>query len=109
MIQIRKNVFETNSSSTHSLVITTEEEFEKFKNNELVYCEWKTGPFEQGKMYPKTEVDAYADAVGENFEDYNFYTASHIFENEYLESFEKKFITPSGDKMVAFGNFGYDG
>ena len=35
MIQIRKNVFETNSSSTHSLVICSKEEWEALKNNEL--------------------------------------------------------------------------
>ena len=26
-----------------------------------------------------------------------------------LDFFEKEFITPSGDKMVAFGQYGYDG
>ena len=35
MIKIRKNVFETNSSSTHSLVVCSKEEWEALKNNEL--------------------------------------------------------------------------
>lgn len=42
MIQVRKNLFETNSSSTHSLVMCTNEDFEKFKNGETcldVYSE----------------------------------------------------------------------
>ena len=40
MKTIRHNVFETNSSSTHSLTIVPEEEFEKFKNCDLLldYC-----------------------------------------------------------------------
>lgn len=40
MKTIRNNVFETNSSSTHSLTIVSEEEFEKFKNCDLLldYC-----------------------------------------------------------------------
>lgn len=34
MIQVRKSLFETNSSSTHSLVMCTNEDFEKFQNGE---------------------------------------------------------------------------
>ena len=37
MKTIRNNVFETNSSSCHSVTILTDSEYEKFKNNELVY------------------------------------------------------------------------
>lgn len=36
-INIRSNVFETNSSSVHTLCICTEDEYEKFKNGELLY------------------------------------------------------------------------
>lgn len=36
MKTIRHNVFETNSSSTHSLTIVPEEEFDKFKNCDLL-------------------------------------------------------------------------
>ena len=32
-VQIRKNVFETNSSSTHSLVICSKDLYDKFINN----------------------------------------------------------------------------
>lgn len=33
--QIRRGVYETNSSSTHSLTMCSEEEFEQWKNGEL--------------------------------------------------------------------------
>lgn len=36
MIQVRHNIFETNSSSTHSLVIISKEDWKKFKNNKLI-------------------------------------------------------------------------
>ena len=36
MIQVRHNLFETNSSSTHSLVITTKDEWKKFTNREML-------------------------------------------------------------------------
>jgi len=37
MIQVRLGIFETNSSSTHSLVVCTDEELAKWKKGELVY------------------------------------------------------------------------
>ena len=36
-IQIRKGVFETNSSSTHTLVIASNEEYEKWQKGELYF------------------------------------------------------------------------
>ena len=109
MIQVRVGTFETNSSSTHSLVITTEDIFQQFKKGKLVYCQWDDGPFKEGEFYPKEEVDAYADEHEDDFEEYNFQTFEEMFEESCLESYEKHFETPHGDKMVAFGNYGYDG
>ena len=40
MRQIRKGVFETNSSSTHSITICTQKEFNEFKSGLLV-LDWK--------------------------------------------------------------------
>lgn len=37
MRQVRSSVFETNSSSTHSLTICSEEEFNNWKNGELLF------------------------------------------------------------------------
>ena len=39
MEQIRRSVYETNSSSTHSITICSEEEITKWKNGELFYYE----------------------------------------------------------------------
>ena len=33
--------FETNSSSTHSLTICTEEQFEEWKHGEVLFIEWE--------------------------------------------------------------------
>ena len=38
--QIRRGVYETNSSSTHSLTMCSEEEFEQWENGELLFDEW---------------------------------------------------------------------
>ena len=31
------------------------------------------------------------------------------YENDYLEWYESEFTTPSGETVVAFGEYGYDG
>ena len=39
--QIRRGVFETNSSSTHSIVICSEEEYKKWVKGELMFDSWE--------------------------------------------------------------------
>lgn len=82
--QTRVGVFETNSQSTHSLTICTEDDFERFKCGELML-----NRRELIKPDPKDDNQvAYGDMGSD------------------LEYFEEKFTTPSGDKMVAFGEYG---
>lgn len=52
MFQVRNSIFETNSSSTHSLTFCTVEEYEKFLSG-LLYLD----TYEE-KMIPPQEVDA---------------------------------------------------
>ena len=52
MIKIRKSVFETNSSMTHSLVLLNDKDYVSWKNNEL-YIDFYTG-----KLYTTEEVEA---------------------------------------------------
>ncbi len=90
---IRRGVFETNSSSTHSLCIASKEDFKKWQNGELVYdlCSDELVPIEEAE-YPE-ETRTY-----EEFTD-----------DEYLEYFEQSYITKSGDEIVVFGKYGYNG
>lgn len=46
---IRRNTFETNSSSTHSITMCSESDFDKWKNGELYYCD------DDGKFYNDEE------------------------------------------------------
>ena len=130
---VRKNVFETNSSSTHSLVICTKEEFEKFKKGEKILDRYdeklvdrheniidkliKTGEITEisnGYIYQNKYYETRSDIKSENFPD------EDDFEDEYrygtyeslgseLESYEQEYTTKSGDEIVVFGEFGYDG
>ena len=96
MRQIRNSVFETNSSSTHSLTIVSEEDFEKWKKGELVFDSYKD------ELIPIPENSDLED------EDSEFKTFDQWDDFEYLESYERHYTTKSGDKIVVFGQYGND-
>jgi len=113
-IQIRTGIFETNSSSTHSLIISTEQEFKDWEkgmlylknNSEFQTREEVIAELRAAKWIDTTTLtdDEVIEEALDN--DWNTYES---FDDCYLESFEEHFTTPSGDKMVAFGQYGYDG
>ena len=93
--QIRHGVFETNSSSTHSICICTKNDYEKWKKGELLYSRWSD------ELVPTRE------RIGDDVYDYKTY--EEYEDDYYLEKFTVPFTTPSGDEMIAFGEYGYDG
>ena len=95
MISIRKNVFETNSSSTHSICICTEEDFNKWKNDEKLWDYYGDKLVDVDEV-PKEDRDTW------DFRSYDY-------EDDCKEWYDVHFTTPSGDKMVAFGLYGYEG
>lgn len=68
MIQIRRNVFETNSSSTHSLVILREEDWEKVKAGELFIDVLDAERVEGKGIFPRLVTENYL--IAEAREDY---------------------------------------
>ena len=94
--QVRAGVFETKSSSTHSLTICTEQEFQDWKSGKLLFITWD-------------EEFVPADSVTEEEIYDGDYQTYRDFGSGHLESFESHFTTPSGDKMVAFGEYGFNG
>ena len=48
MKQVRLKTFETNSSSSHSLIIVSKEDLERWKKDELFLCD--------GKLMKKKEI-----------------------------------------------------
>ena len=48
------------------------------------------------------------DEKAEAIYEYEYYTID-TWGNEYLERFEEFYTSPSGDNIVVFGQFGYDG
>ena len=128
MIQIRNNVFETNSSSTNSLVMCTKSDYVEFAKGTKYYVdcynapekfmtfediiEWMTDTNkldsdaveELRSMYTKKDLDGVADYL----RDYDIYTADTYDDNDY-EDFYEEFTTPGGETVVTFGYYGYSG
>lgn len=90
--QIRIGVFETNSSSTHSLTMCSEEEFKKWTAGEIFFDKYED-------KFVETKDPNQSDWAYVNYENYG----------DGLEYFEDRFTTKSGEVVVAFGEFGYEG
>ena len=99
MKQIRYGVFETNSSSTHSLTICSDEEYKKFQSGELVYDIWEEGLVNQNALEDQGE-----ELDGENYSTYDKY-----FDDDSLETFNETHITKGGEVIHVFGKYGYEG
>ncbi len=107
---IRRGVFETNSSSVHSLSILTREDYETWRDNpySVYLCDNKIYTEEEAinllsEQYPRYSKEEIASELRdfgfENFEDYGA-----NFETEFTP-----FVSPSGDQLVIVEYFGRDG
>ena len=120
--QIRRGVFETNSSSVHSITMCSDEQYRKWKSGEILYwkAEDKFGTREEiieklktltwyndGLCYDDVNWDN-EDEVNNVFSDEEIKTCEEYFENEWFETFEESYTTSNGEKVVAFGYYGHD-
>lgn len=146
IFQVRPGVFETNSSSTHTLNICTEDEYSAWENKQVFFLKGYNDFGVKEGFYTKDEVSKLIDERNlriqkmidegkaekwdvpidkdEVFKEiteydwYNGYANSERIElgifavtdlSSDLEFYDEHFTTPSGDKMVAFGEYGYNG
>ena len=130
MKQIRRNVFETNSSSVHSITMCLEDIYDKWVNDEVYFYD-STYKLPKGRdkfftwddmlefMKNELKVDeedikALIEAKENDdseftsiLQDSDFYTAdSYESYNEDCESYAEVFTTPMGERVVAFGYAG---
>ena len=131
---IREGVFETNSSSTHSLIMMEESKFKKWEDGELFYHEdepyikdkearekfrnyFKEKYDKHDSFYTKEEVeeikkfcaDNNIEVDEESYEnwDYAFQTYKHWLQVDELESEVYTHTTPGGEKVVAIAKYGW--
>lgn len=110
MIQIRNNIFETNSSSVHSITICSEEKFEKWKNGEFLFDKEK----DDLVTLEKCEEFKSSEFYNEKYDYDRFLTYDQFFnwqgDDSYLDYMEKyqTHQTINGTDVVAFGYYGHD-
>lgn len=121
-IQVRRGVFETNSSSTHSLTMCSKSDYDRWVSGELLLNNsWGLdlkGDFVtrevaieavKNSRYCPDDLDfSDEDEVNEQLREHDLY-AYEYWGSEYLESFHSTFTTKTGEEIVAFGEYGYDG
>lgn len=129
--QIRRGVFETNSSSCHSISMCTESEYDAWENGDLLlysgcgsyfgdrpvkdhfYTREQAIEFEKHRRSNPLDDDlsdiSDEELINEILSDRGWVTCNEYFDDEYLETFEETYTTPGGEKVVAFGKYGYDG
>lgn len=118
MKSIRIGVFETNSSSTHSLTICSKAEYDAWKNGDMLFS------IDSGKFMTMEEIKAewekdtasskkkgysYSETLEEYMEEQRIVKADEYDDSVNQETFEQLYKTVSGDEIVAFGYYGYNG
>lgn len=135
---VRGCVFETNSSMTHSCIIMSEEQANKWMNGDGYYCTIKWyNPFrdlpessrpKHGQFYTLKEVLEFYKKLGYDIKSYftgdeeeslelfmkevvedDFITYEQWMNDEYLECDQETYTTPGGENIVVYCKYGRDG
>ena len=130
--QIRRGVFETNSSSTHSLTLLLETDYDRWNEEDVFlfrgsgYCYPEGNKPQNNHLYTKEEAIAFEksskfppskdfdweddEAIMELLHDNSWHDAEYFWDYyaEEYETFEDTMVTPSGEKIIAFGYYGYN-
>lgn len=98
--QIRRGVFETNSSSVHSLTMCMKSDFDKWVAGELVWSIWGD------ELVPIT--DEVKKSMEEDEREYLTYEQFNDYDYIDCETFEDSYTTPNGETVKSFGYYGHD-
>ena len=130
MLNIRYKIFETNSSSTHSIIMCTDEDYKKLRAGELMIAGWENpiGKYHEfvsraklyewfwNEYYPQNKeylesnygvIDPSNDLEAILDEEDIAYTFENFGGEEY-EWYDTSFTTPGGETVHAFGYYGND-
>lgn len=130
MRQIRRGIFESNSSSVHTLTICMKEDYNKWIKGEVylnTFCGFSNSPYKDKKFVTRDEAlhiilksnwvpDDFPDNEDWNKEEIQSYI-DEILEDDFIkfdnygndfEWFEKEYKTPLNEDVIAFGYYGHD-
>lgn len=122
MIQVRQGVFETNSSSTHSITMCTKNEFNEWvggkiyrndgcwydstsvlKDKDFLTYDEAIELIKSSKYYEPMKED---ENVDDYFKEYRIYSYDNW--GEYFETDVTNYTTPNGEEIVAVCYYGCD-
>ena len=129
MLQIRRNIFETNSSSTHAIIICPESDYERLGRGEIMIAGDESGYSTDSFIDRSAAIrilheryeedpDKFLREYGvESFEECSEEVLDDILADEWiaytldtygkdLETYEEFYTTEHGDKIVVFGYYG---
>lgn len=119
-LQIRRGVFETNSSSVHSITMCSAEKFQEWRDGKVLYQEYSEDEFVDAEKYlnelrkeilekyPELEDDS--EALEEKIEEWMHDDCTYGYEDypgDYYETFYEKY-KQGKEEIVAFGYYGRD-
>lgn len=117
-LQIRRGVFETNSSSVHSITMCSEEKYREWIDGKVLYQEYGDEGFVDAEKYlnelrkeilekyPELEDDS--EALEKRMEEWMSDDSVYRYKDypgEYYERFSEHYIQGE-EKIVAFGYYG---
>ena len=118
-VQIRRGVFETNSSSVHSITMCKISDWNEWKQGNMMYCP------EKEKLLPTSKAEEYnKEFLSRNnistdrlsvydidyINDYKSFGDLYLTFNDYFEIFAQKYSAfhKEFNDVVAFGYYGYN-
>lgn len=112
MLQIRRGVFETNSSSTHSITIVEKEKFQKWSLGVYYYKYFVNSFITLSDLindYERYTNNEFTSITDDDFVDYlidnEIYTLNDFFDK--FEAVTENYTTKSGDEIVAISIYYY--
>jgi len=94
MIQVRRSVFETNSSNVHSITMCTEADWLNWKIGNLIYDDWDEKLISKKGVKYKDDKHRYYSSPNELFDKY---------QDLGYETFKSSYRG-----IIAFGYYGHD-
>ena len=112
MKSIRRGVFETNSSSTHSITMCAKEDYDNWQNGKKFFNAGKNkfvSMEDITEMFPDLTGTRGMEDITQFLRDHDIHTYESYFnDGSGLEDFSSTFTTNGGEGVVAFGKYGYN-
>jgi len=112
---VRMGVFETNSSSTHSLTILDKSEYDRWSKDKNLYLDEDNETIlTREEVIAILKEDKYCknvnwddeDEVDDTIRDNQYFTFRQWQDQDEYDSYDRTYTTKSGDEIIVFGSYG---